>query len=104
MRRLRAKIEKEDCAETLYIVAAFLLFDGKENEHTFEVMNEEGAFARILDLINDFKDQGVALHRMLLQLFYEMSRIQRIRNQDLCVYIAPCSEDLAGTNRLFKYS
>lgn len=46
-------------------------------------MNEEGGFPRILDLIQNMPGADAALHRILLQLFYEMSRIQRIRKQDL---------------------
>jgi hypothetical protein len=46
-------------------------------------MNEEGAVTRLLDLIQTIKEQDVGLHQMLMELFYEMSRIQRIRHQEL---------------------
>lgn len=47
------------------------------------MMNEEGAFPRLLELIQGMKDGDMGLHRMLLELLYEMSRIQRIRTGDL---------------------
>ena len=47
------------------------------------MMNEEGSFPRLLELIQTMKDGDMGLHRMLLELLYEMSRIQRIRNGDL---------------------
>ena len=62
---------------------AFLIFDGRQNEVTFEMMNEEGVFPRLVELILERKDDDTGLHRMLLELLYEMSRIQRIRIEDL---------------------
>ena len=78
-----AKILQEDTAGTLHLISAFLLFDGRQNEETFEMMNEEGVFPRLLELIQSKKEEDAALHRMLLELLYEMSRIQRLRTEDL---------------------
>lgn len=51
------------------------------------MMNEEGVFARLLELIqslrHDESDGGAGLHRLLMDLLYEMSRIQRIKIEDL---------------------
>lgn len=47
------------------------------------MMNEEGVFARLLELILERTDDDAGLHRMLLELLYEMSRIQRLRMEDL---------------------
>ena len=47
------------------------------------MMNEEGVFPRLIDLVQTIKDQDLDLHRMLLELLYEMSRIQRIRTEEL---------------------
>ena len=57
--------------------------DGRQNESTLEMMNEEGIFPRLLELIQSMRDGGLGLHRMLLELLYEMSRIQRLRIEDL---------------------
>ena len=57
------------------------------------MMNEEGAFPTLLELIRGRKDDDVGLHRMLLELLYEMSRIQRLRIEDLSpsfVLLASC--------------
>jgi hypothetical protein len=71
----------------LHIITSFLLFDGRQNDGTFEMMNEEGVFARLLELIQaprrDEGASGAALHRLLMELLYEMSRIQRIKIEDL---------------------
>lgn len=51
------------------------------------MMNEEGVFARLLELIQalrrDEMDGGAGLHRLLMDLLYEMSRIQRVKVEDL---------------------
>lgn len=48
------------------------------------MMNEEGAFSRLLELIHaHMNDEEASLQRQLLELLYEMSRIQRIRVEDL---------------------
>lgn len=47
------------------------------------MINEEGGFPRLLELILCNKDDDAGLHRLLLELLYEMSRIQRIRAEEL---------------------
>lgn len=50
-------------------------------------MNKEGAFVRLVELIRDNKDDELGLHRMLLELMYEMSRIQRLSLEDLGAFV-----------------
>ncbi|KAL9042285.1 MAG: hypothetical protein Q9214_003829, partial [Letrouitia sp. 1 TL-2023] len=76
---------QEDSPDTLHLIVAFLLYDGKQNEATFVMMKKEGVFPRLLELLQERKDDEVGLHRMLLELLYEMSRIQRLRIEDLSV-------------------
>jgi DNA primase large subunit len=77
---------QEDEPASLHVIASFLLFDGKENEATFEMMNTEGCFPRLIELIKLGKRDDARLHRLLLELLYEMSRVQRISAEDLgCV-------------------
>lgn len=78
-----AHVRQEDSADTLHLIVAFLLFDGRQNDGTFEMMKEEGGFPRLLELIQEGRDDDAGLHRMLLELLYEMSRIQRLRIEDL---------------------
>jgi hypothetical protein len=74
---------QEDEPATLHVIASFLIFDGRDNEATFEMMNNEGCFLRLLDLIKQGKHEDARLHRLLLELLYEMSRMQRLSVEDL---------------------
>lgn len=73
--------EDEFCS--LHVIANFLLLDGRSDETTFRQMIDAGCFARLLDLMKDCRDQDGRLHRLLLELMYEMSRIEHLRIEDL---------------------
>lgn len=72
---------------TLHMIASFLLFDGRQNETLLHMMNEEGAFPRLLELLQAHtrhrEDSTAGLYRALMDLLYEMSRVQRVRIEDL---------------------
>ncbi|KAE8379632.1 hypothetical protein BDV26DRAFT_291090 [Aspergillus bertholletiae] len=80
---------QDDDPDTLYLISSFLLFDGRQNEFALHMMNEEGAFPRLLELLQaqnrkeEAEDDGTGLHRLFMDLIYEMSRIQRIKIEDL---------------------
>lgn len=74
---------QEDEPASLHVIASFLLFDGKQHESTFELMNREGCFPRLIELIKLGKRDDARLHRLLLELLYEMSRVQRLSTEDL---------------------
>lgn len=74
---------QEDDPATQHFIASFLLFDGRQNETTFERMNKEGCFPRLLELVKLGKNDDGRLHRMFLELVYEMSRMQRLSTEDL---------------------
>ncbi|KAI1385255.1 uncharacterized protein F4822DRAFT_338875 [Hypoxylon trugodes] len=74
---------QEDEPGPLYVIANFLILDGRAEEATFKRMIEEGCFHRLLELINERKDDDPGLHRLLLELMYEMSRIEQLRIEDL---------------------
>lgn len=74
---------QEDDPASLHTITLFLLLDGQANEAIFSRMIEEACFPRLLELINGRKDQDLRLHRLLLELMYEMSRIERLRTADL---------------------
>lgn len=68
------------------MLVAFLLYDGRDggNDVTFEMMQTEGVFARLVELIqNSAIQEDTRLHQMLLELMYESSRIQRLSLEDL---------------------
>lgn len=78
--------KQEDDNPTLHMVAAFLLYEGRNNENdvTFEMMQAEGAFPRLVELVRTPSVQeDTRLHQMLLELMYESSRIQRLSGEDL---------------------
>ena len=64
-------------------MAAVLLYDGRSDEAAFEMMQAECAFPHLVNLIQGNKDDDTGLHRLLLELLYEMSRIQRLSWEDL---------------------
>ncbi|PLB34517.1 DUF2013 domain-containing protein [Aspergillus candidus] len=78
---------QDDDPNTLLLIASYLLFDGQQNEIVFRMMNEECAFPRLVELLQAqnkaIGDDGAGLHRLLMDLLYEMSRIQRIKVEDL---------------------
>ncbi|EME77562.1 uncharacterized protein MYCFIDRAFT_44922 [Pseudocercospora fijiensis CIRAD86] len=74
---------QEDDADTLHLAAAVLLFDGRYNESTFEMMQGERAFPRLVELVRAKRHDDVGLHRLLLELLFEMSRIQRLTREDI---------------------
>ncbi|EME40230.1 hypothetical protein DOTSEDRAFT_74886 [Dothistroma septosporum NZE10] len=76
---------QEEDVDTLHLVAAVLLFDGRGNEAAYEMMQQEGAFPRLVELIRARRDDDVGLHRLLLELLFEMSRIQKLSRADLTV-------------------
>lgn len=77
---------QEDEPSALNVIANFLLLDGRFDEATFKQMIEEGCFSKMVELINGRRDDDRRLHRLLLELIYEMARIERLRVDDLlCV-------------------
>ena len=60
-----------------------LLFDGRANEAAFEMMQAESAFPRLVHLVRDNRDDNIGLHRLLLELLFEMSRIQRLSRDEI---------------------
>jgi len=68
----------------ILIATSFLLVDARNHERTYELLNEVGAFPRLVELISSPKQHGnEGVHRLLMELIYEMSRIQRISPTDL---------------------
>ncbi|KAK3941167.1 hypothetical protein QBC46DRAFT_383388 [Diplogelasinospora grovesii] len=74
---------QEDEHGPLHAIANFLLLDGRTDEATFRRMIDEGCFTRLLELIKSCGGHDRRLHRLLLELMYEMSRIERLRLEDL---------------------
>ncbi|GAB0139134.1 hypothetical protein EsDP_00007349 [Epichloe bromicola] len=77
---------QEDEAGPLHAIASLLFLDGCTDESIFPYMVEESCFPRLLELIIARSEEpDPDLHRVLLQLMYEMSRVQRLKVQDLAL-------------------
>ncbi|CAH0050657.1 unnamed protein product [Clonostachys solani] len=74
---------QEDDAGPLHAISCFLLLDGHHEEALFPRMIDEACFPKLLELLNAHKDDDPMLHRFLLQLMYEMSRMERLRRDDI---------------------
>ncbi|KIY03154.1 uncharacterized protein Z520_01621 [Fonsecaea multimorphosa CBS 102226] len=75
---------EDDEPNVVLVSTSFLITHAQLNERTFELLNDEGAFPRLIRLISSPKQHGhEGIHRLLMELLYEMSRIQRIKIGDL---------------------
>lgn len=74
---------QEDDTGALHAIACLLLLDGHHEETLFPRMIDEACFPRLLELLNERRDADARLHRYLLHLMYEMSRMERLRPDDI---------------------
>lgn len=74
---------QEDESRPLHVIANYLLFAGRYDEAVFRQMIDAGCFARLVELLKNRREDDRRLHRLLLELMYEMARIERVRIADL---------------------
>ena len=74
---------QEDETASLHAIACLLLLDGEGDESIFPSMIREACFPRLLELIGERKEEEPRVKMLLLQLMYEMSRMERLREDDL---------------------
>jgi hypothetical protein len=75
---------QDDEPNVVLVSTSFLIAYAQSNEAVYQLLSDEGAFPRLIDLISSPKRHGhEGIHRLLMQLLYEMSRIQRIKASDL---------------------
>ncbi|TQS34751.1 hypothetical protein Golomagni_04855, partial [Golovinomyces magnicellulatus] len=74
---------QEEDSITLYILANFLLQDGRRNEVTFEVMNNKGCFPRLVKLCHTDDKGNLALLTLLMKLLHEMLWCKQLSLIDL---------------------
>ncbi|KAI5806233.1 hypothetical protein EDC01DRAFT_715525 [Geopyxis carbonaria] len=82
-RRMLGRLRKDTSNPRLHLVASILLYDGRESQKVFENLLEEGLFERLVAIVKDKREEDPAMWAVALDLLYEMSRIQRLRAQDL---------------------
>jgi hypothetical protein len=78
---------QEEDVNVLRFVVTFLLADARENEQTFDMLNKEGTFPRLVELIAHPREKEEHMHRTLMELMYEVARIQKITNDDLSAFL-----------------
>ncbi len=74
---------QEDEARPLHAIANYLLLAGRRDEAVFHQMVDAGCFARLVELISGRRNEDRRLHRLLLELMYEMARGEHVRASDL---------------------
>lgn len=75
---------QEDETRTLRAIISLLLLDGYYDETLFPCMIDALCFPRLLELMHGRRrDENPQLHQLLLHLMYEMSRLERLRLEDL---------------------
>ncbi|TGZ85523.1 hypothetical protein EX30DRAFT_26354 [Ascodesmis nigricans] len=81
-KRIIGRLRKDSSNPRLHLFANILLFDGRDRKATFEYMLEDNLFGRLVELVRTKRDEDWLLWRVVLDLMYEMSRMQRLRPQD----------------------
>jgi hypothetical protein len=76
-------MQQDDDIFTIHIAASVLLLDARANGDFHGTMQALGAFPRLVDLIRLATDDDKGLHRTLLELLFEMSRVQKLEREDL---------------------
>lgn len=87
IRRKLISLLLESDAETQHrmFISAILLIDGRHNSATLEMMQEESAISSIIGTIWKSQMKSIRLHRIFLELLYEMCRIQKLAYSDLAL-------------------
>lgn len=67
----------------IHIVANILLLEGRECSDVFKHMVEDGLFPRLVELVRTKRDENRLLWKKVLDLMYEMSRIQKLEPKEL---------------------
>ena len=96
---LISRLRAEDSKPLVYLTSMILLLDGREDERTFKLMQAEGLFPRLLELIVKEKapeDKNCRDH--LFNVLYEMIRIQRLRWEDLGRHFYPSLTKVVQTD------
>lgn len=73
---------QEDEVGALHAITCLLLLDGHYDESAYSRMIDESCFPRLLELIGG-RSPDPRLHRLLLHLMYEMSRVERLTVEHL---------------------
>lgn len=96
-------IQSEGQYAILTILGAVLLLDARHNPATLEMMEEESAMSVLVNTIVTAQKHSFRLHRIFLELFYEMCQVQKLTSSDLALvksdfidYLFTCIENKVG--------
>jgi hypothetical protein len=76
-------LEELDLA-TKVLIGAVLLLDGRLHQSTLEMMHEEKATGAVISILWKDRHSNIRLHRIYLELLYELCRVQKLGNAELC--------------------
>jgi hypothetical protein len=65
------------------LIGAVLLVDGRLHKSTLEMMQEEAACELVINTLWHGRSKDHRLHRIYLELLYEMCRVQKINRKEL---------------------
>jgi hypothetical protein len=69
--------------EDKIIIGAVLLVDGRLHKSTLEMMQEERATLKVIEILNTDRYENLRLNRLFFELLYEVCRVQKIPSVDL---------------------
>lgn len=76
-------LKGECCPKTMLLIGVVLLLDGRNNVDTFEMMEEEAACRVMVHVLWNLKGSEPRLHRIFIELLYELCRVQKLQRDDL---------------------
>jgi hypothetical protein len=66
------------------------------------MLQAEGAFPRLVELIRSKRDDDNGLHKLVLELMFEMSRMQKLTREDLSKVFRSCTILTADLRQLLS--
>lgn len=75
---------EEPDLRTKILIGAVLLLDGRLHQSTLEMMHEEKATGPIISILWKDRYTNIRLHRIYLELLYDLCRVQRLGTTELC--------------------
>ena len=81
--RMFERLKNECSTARLVLVATVLLYDSRDSNRVFGLMQERGLFPRLVELVRAGRERDSLMWRICLELLYEMIRIQKLNDESL---------------------
>lgn len=86
--RLIEQLKDQTNNARVYLASTVLLYDGRTHHTTFEMMRESKLFPRLVELaLSKKSSEDKECRNRLLEVLYEMSRVQRLNYSDLGIAV-----------------